>query len=353
VAATRPECERIFDVNLRAPYYTAEILRESLKLATVVKMNDAEVPEVVGLLGLALPGAVIFAYLLSATIIEKRFVFSAWLRPAVASLLGLIPLLIWLGLLYQRNGGNAITEVLWANSVGRFGGEFENNGHFEPYYYYLTKLPEVFLPWNILVFLGLWQLLKRAKHDAQALFFCCWLLAPFILLSLSSGKRMVYLLALYPAAAVIAANYCAQLLEFFRGRAPTSALCNWLNRNHKALLTGLIAVISAGFLYRAVVWEPQQDRKESFVSVMQQLNELFASGRHIALYQPTERLAGAAVFYTGRRYLELDNAAALEAYLAADGRNVALVQSDTEPSADTRVLYRATVGKRGYLFLAR
>jgi len=53
VRATSLECERIFDVNLRAPFYTAEILRESLKLATVVKMNDAEVPVVVDLLGLS------------------------------------------------------------------------------------------------------------------------------------------------------------------------------------------------------------------------------------------------------------------------------------------------------------
>ncbi len=53
VQATKPECERIFDVNLREPYYNAEILRESLKLASVVKMNDAEVPVVTRLMGLA------------------------------------------------------------------------------------------------------------------------------------------------------------------------------------------------------------------------------------------------------------------------------------------------------------
>lgn len=52
VRATRPECRRIFDVNLRAPFYSAEIVRESLKLATVMKMNDAELPLVLGLVGL-------------------------------------------------------------------------------------------------------------------------------------------------------------------------------------------------------------------------------------------------------------------------------------------------------------
>lgn len=52
VRDTRPECIRIFDVNLRAPFYTAEIVRESLHLASVMKMNDVEVPLVLELLGL-------------------------------------------------------------------------------------------------------------------------------------------------------------------------------------------------------------------------------------------------------------------------------------------------------------
>jgi fructokinase len=43
---------RVFDVNLRAPFYSGEVVKESLELATVVKMNDAEVPEVLALLGM-------------------------------------------------------------------------------------------------------------------------------------------------------------------------------------------------------------------------------------------------------------------------------------------------------------
>jgi fructokinase len=45
-------CIRIFDVNLRAPFYSAEVLEESLELATVVKMNQAEMPLVLELLDL-------------------------------------------------------------------------------------------------------------------------------------------------------------------------------------------------------------------------------------------------------------------------------------------------------------
>ena len=52
VKATRLECHRIFDVNLRAPFYNSGIVSESLGLASAMKMNDAEVPQVLNLLEL-------------------------------------------------------------------------------------------------------------------------------------------------------------------------------------------------------------------------------------------------------------------------------------------------------------
>lgn len=51
--ATRPEAVRIFDVNLRAAFYSQEVIDESLKLADIAKMNDEEVPQITELAGLA------------------------------------------------------------------------------------------------------------------------------------------------------------------------------------------------------------------------------------------------------------------------------------------------------------
>ena len=51
-AQSSSRCIRIFDVNLRAPFYSGEVVQESLELATVMKMNDAEVPLVLALLGM-------------------------------------------------------------------------------------------------------------------------------------------------------------------------------------------------------------------------------------------------------------------------------------------------------------
>jgi fructokinase len=46
VASTRPDCLRIFDVNLRAPDWTAEAILWGCQHATALKMNDEEVPHI-------------------------------------------------------------------------------------------------------------------------------------------------------------------------------------------------------------------------------------------------------------------------------------------------------------------
>jgi len=52
VAQTSEQCLRVFDVNLREPFFSGEVIEESLEMATVLKMNDAELPQVFSLLGL-------------------------------------------------------------------------------------------------------------------------------------------------------------------------------------------------------------------------------------------------------------------------------------------------------------
>jgi fructokinase len=52
LAATRRDALRLFDVNLRQSWYSAEVLRESLEAAGIVKLNDAELPVVLRTLGL-------------------------------------------------------------------------------------------------------------------------------------------------------------------------------------------------------------------------------------------------------------------------------------------------------------
>lgn len=42
--ASAPKALRVFDVNLRAPFYTAAVVQRSLELANVLKLNETELP---------------------------------------------------------------------------------------------------------------------------------------------------------------------------------------------------------------------------------------------------------------------------------------------------------------------
>jgi len=52
LAATAADCLRIFDINLRQHYYDAETVEASLQAASVLKLNDEELPVVAELLSL-------------------------------------------------------------------------------------------------------------------------------------------------------------------------------------------------------------------------------------------------------------------------------------------------------------
>ena len=65
LAATRPECLRICDVNLRQSYFSREVLVDSFRAADVVKLNDEELPVVAELLGLAGDGEAAMGRLLA------------------------------------------------------------------------------------------------------------------------------------------------------------------------------------------------------------------------------------------------------------------------------------------------
>ncbi len=51
-AETSAACIRVFDCNLRTPYYSGEIVQESLELASVLKLNENEMPLLLNMLGL-------------------------------------------------------------------------------------------------------------------------------------------------------------------------------------------------------------------------------------------------------------------------------------------------------------
>jgi fructokinase len=55
LSATRPDCVRVFDVNLRPPFFSVDVVDSSLTSATIFKLNEVEVPEVLAMLGFPRP----------------------------------------------------------------------------------------------------------------------------------------------------------------------------------------------------------------------------------------------------------------------------------------------------------
>jgi fructokinase len=108
-AEASSSCIRVFDVNLRTPFYSAEVLEESLELATVVKMNDAEAPLVLDLLDLAIEEAPVTGETLST---------AEYLRAAAERLLGEFPSLQMVAATRGSRGSLLVARDEWDEHPG-------------------------------------------------------------------------------------------------------------------------------------------------------------------------------------------------------------------------------------------
>jgi fructokinase len=108
-AEASASCIRVFDVNLRSPFYTAEVLEESLELATVVKMNDAEAPLVLDLLGLSIVEAPVTGQTMSTP---------EYLRAAAERLLAEFPSLEMVAATRGNRGSLLATREEWDEHPG-------------------------------------------------------------------------------------------------------------------------------------------------------------------------------------------------------------------------------------------
>ena len=108
-AEASAKCIRVFDVNLRAPFYSAEVLQESLELATAVKMNDVEAPLVLDLLDLAIEEAPVTGETLSTP---------EYLRAAAERLLAELPSLQLVATTRGSRGSLLVTRDEWNEHPG-------------------------------------------------------------------------------------------------------------------------------------------------------------------------------------------------------------------------------------------
>jgi 4-amino-4-deoxy-L-arabinose transferase-like glycosyltransferase len=148
----------------------------------------------------------------------------AWLGPA----------LYWGGELYRH-------EILFKQNVGRY---LEPWHHHQPPWYYLGVLPVDFLPWSLLLPAALvagYRLLRGEERE-RWLFLAFWVGVTLAFFSFSPAKRTVYILTLYPAAALLTGVG----LDLLARRAEVVSP-RWL-RLPVLLLTGVVALAGVAVL---------------------------------------------------------------------------------------------------------
>ncbi|MDR2604522.1 MAG: hypothetical protein LBC55_04110, partial [Desulfovibrio sp.] len=131
-------------------------------------------------------------------------------------LAGLLPAAAWLLLVFKSTGdASFILDSLLRRQV--LDRALDTFHHKEVWYYYLTRLPLMLLPWTLILFCLPWSSIRprslracigaaRAPETDGAAYRWCMVLSALILLSCLSGKILIYLLPVLPALSVLGAR---------------------------------------------------------------------------------------------------------------------------------------------------
>lgn len=136
--------------------------------------------------------------------------------PAWGLLLSLGPGLLWVAAALAFAPQGFAGEALGRNLIGRF---FQGTSHPRSFYYFAYQFPVDFLPWTLLLPIA-WRVGRReafapgadpGRRDAWR-FLLSWVGASFVFFSISTGKRGLYMLPAFPAAALLCGDALARTL---------------------------------------------------------------------------------------------------------------------------------------------
>lgn len=349
-------------------YYYLESKNRLYIFPAVVGISIASLTK--GIFGIFIIAVVIFPFSILSNIFIKKCSWSkSILTLALIFTVSIVPLLLWLALLYFKAGWSAFYEATWVNSVGRLLGE--SGGHVEPWYYYLVRIPALFQPWLIFVALGLYKVVKTKDRSSYGLFLCCWILVPIVFLSISSSKRLIYLLSIYPAAALFIEYFLKSFREKLGGinvmheikhgvknvsyilyfqifitsavffyciyaafvvlEIPevwslaivaitvilTAAIISLRKRNLGLALRFNLVAVCALYIFYGLSLDAKESGRRSFEHIFH--DKAFSDANAVvALYKPAERMSGAAVYYLHHSVHELSTLTELSEFIGAN-----------------------------------
>ena len=120
---------------------------------------------------------------------------------------------VWLALLWRHTDSRYVWNIAVTQTLGRVKGE---GSHVQPFYFYLQEFPAIFMPWTPLFCIALVKAGQRAFHREAGrglLFVLAWFTVVFISFSVVPTKRTMYLLPVFPAAALLVAWFLNSLME--------------------------------------------------------------------------------------------------------------------------------------------
>lgn len=113
----------------------------------------------------------------------------------------------WLYLAYLQGGEDYLRGLLLQKTASTF---FVTFGHREPFFFYLWNFPANFLPWTLFVPSAVIYGLK-VKQKKEMIFLFLWFALVFVFFSLAQAKRELYILPVYPAAALVVGKFWAEV----------------------------------------------------------------------------------------------------------------------------------------------
>jgi 4-amino-4-deoxy-L-arabinose transferase-like glycosyltransferase len=164
-----------------------------------------------GPVNLIMPAMIIFFYL----IVMKDFRHIKDLRLIPGILIFLIITCPWYILVSLQEGYGF--DLLIRTNISRY---FDTWTHAQPFYYYLKDFPWAFAPWSL--FLPGALILAFSKrtqaHRPAIKFLLVWIISLFLFFSFSQAKRPQYILAIYPAFALLVGYLGDKAVNCWRDR---------------------------------------------------------------------------------------------------------------------------------------
>ncbi|HEY7712887.1 MAG TPA: glycosyltransferase family 39 protein [Candidatus Binatia bacterium] len=172
-----------------------------------------------GLIGVAIPGAVIFFYLL----LTRQWSVLRRIHLLMGGALFLMIVLPWYLAAEARNPGY-LYYYFWQEHFGRFAtAEFDRG---EPWYYFIGVGVVGFFPWTLLLPL----LAKKAwqnRFNDTTLYWIIWVVVPFMFFSASKSKMPHYILPIFPPLAMLGGSALVRLYQESPGRFRLALSLNW------------------------------------------------------------------------------------------------------------------------------